>query len=350
MAHTQHKKSRVTTSVNHYTSTSPKHTTQEAKEIATITQSLNNPIYSVYSTTVKNYHRGYDFNSRQNKESGVRWDCSELASALVKQQITDMKNASDIKWKTDFSSLEHCFPQGSTTLGQRAAMDKLGIEKVAHGSRNSVKNTELKPGMMIYLAYPQTKSGYSRHVATVTRNPQTGELMISESIGGKNNIGVVHRSVNDFFHKGKAINNPKTTVTVYDPFYKDRKQLDQLDKEASQIRVLYKEANQDYKHWGGNFNKVGGHEKNGRINFIENYIKNKIHNNGITLENNNTDNTLVADNSNRFTREQVNLFNANQIGKFNNTFLSKLDFAFNVKSHEPESTSTPNVHNKITLT
>ena len=349
MAHTQHKKSRVT-SVNHYTSTSPKHTTQEAKEIAAITQSLNNPIYSVYSTTVKNYHRGYDFNSRQNKESGVRWDCSELASALVKQQITDMKNASSIKWKTDLSSLEHCFPQGSTTLGQRAAMDKLGIEKVAHGSRNSVKNTELKPGMMIYLAYPQTKSGYSRHVATVTRNPQTGELMISESIGGKNNIGVVHRSVNDFFNKGKAINNPKTTVTVYDPFYKDRKQLDQLDKEASQIRVLYKEANQAYKNGGGNFHKVGGNEKNGRMNFIENYIKNKMHNNGVILENDNTNNTLVADNSNRFTKEQVNVFNANQIGKFNNTFLSKLDFAFNVKSHELESTSTPNVNNKITLT
>ena len=52
MAHTQHKKPRVT-SVNHHTTTSPKHTTQEAKEIATITQSLNNPIYSVYSTTVK---------------------------------------------------------------------------------------------------------------------------------------------------------------------------------------------------------------------------------------------------------------------------------------------------------
>ena len=156
--------------------------------------------------------------------------------------------------------------------------------------------------------------------------------------------------MNDFFSKGKAINNPKTTVTVYDPFYKDRKQLDQLDKEASQIRVLYKEANQAYKNGGGNFHKVGGNEKNGRMNFIENYIKNKMHNNGVTLENDNTNNTLVADNSNRFTREQVNVFNANQIGKFNNTFLSKLDFAFNVKSHELESTSTPNVNNKITLT
>ena len=154
---------------------------------------------------LKNYHRGYDFNSRQNKESAVRWDCSELASALVKQQVADMKSVSGIKWKTNLSSLENCFPQGSTTLGQRAAMDKLGIEKVAHGSRNSVKNTELKPGMMIYLAYPQTKSGYSRHVATVTRNPQTGELMISESIGGKSNIGVVHRSVNDFLIKEKQL-------------------------------------------------------------------------------------------------------------------------------------------------
>ena len=72
------------------------------------------------------------------------------------------------------------------------------------------------------------------------------------------------------------------------------------------------------------FIKVGGHEKKWRMNFIENYIKNKMNNNGVTLENNNT---LVADNSNRFTKEQVNLFNTNQIGKFinNNTFLNKLD-------------------------
>ena len=74
-----------------------------------------------------------------------------------------------------------------------------------------------------------------------------------------------------------------------------------------------------------------------------------MNNNGVTLENNNT---LVADNSNRFTKEQVNLFNTNQIGKFinNNTFLSKLDFAFNAKSHEQEAPVTPNVTNKMTLT
>lgn len=259
-----------------------KHTTRQAQEIAKISQELNNPIYSTYLTTTNNYHRGYDYNKRGNSESGTRWDCSELSAAVASQQIKDMQN-SGVQWKTNLNQIGNCFKAGSTTVSQRAALDAAGVPKIANGRPSDVeKNTELKPGMVIYLRYPPSKQGgYSAHVATVTRNPETGELMISESIGGKNNIGVVHRSVHDFFHKGKAINNPHCQVTVYDPYYKDRDTLDRFDKQAESIRTLYSEAEKAYRQGGSNYRHVGGNENINRMSFISKFINNNMNSNSV---------------------------------------------------------------------
>lgn len=259
-------------------SSSVKHTTRQAQEIAKISQDLNNPIYSTYLTTTNNYHRGYDYNKRRNHENGVRWDCSELSAAVANQQIKDMQN-SGIQWKTNLNQIGNCFKFGGTTVSQRAALDAAGVPKIATGKPLEVEKTvDLKPGMVIYLRYPPPKQGgYSAHVATVTRNPETGELMISESIGGKNNIGVIHRSVHDFFHKGKAITNPHCQVTVYDPYHKDRDTLNKLDKQAENIRTLYSEAERAYKQGGASYRHVGVSENQNRINFISKFISNKIH-------------------------------------------------------------------------
>ena len=190
---------------------------------------------------------------------------------------------SGVQWKTNLNQIGNCFKSGSTTVSQRAALDAAGVPKLITGKPSEVEKTaELKPGMVIYLRYPPSKQGgYSAHVATVTRNPETGELMISESIGGKNNIGVVHRSVHDFFHKGRAINNPRCQVTVYDPYYKDRDTLDRFDRQAESIRTLYSEAEKAYRQGGSNYRHVGGNESQNRMSFISKFINTNMNSNSV---------------------------------------------------------------------
>ena len=281
-----------------------KHTTRQAQEIAKISQGLNNPIFSTYLTTVHNYHRGYDYNQRRNSESRTRWDCSELSAAVACQQVEDMQK-SGVQWKTNLSKISNCFKVGSTTIGQRSALEAAGVPKTSFGTPAEVeKKAELKPGMVIYLRYPPSKKGgYSAHVATVTRNPETGELMISESIGGKNHIGVVHRSLHDFFHRGRAINNPHCKVTVYDPYYKDRDTLDKFDKQAENIRTLYSEAEKAYRQGGSAYQHVGGNKNLNRINFISKFIENHINSNpstpnAVMAESNQTNQAGILANNN----------------------------------------------------
>ena len=88
--------------------------TIKSSEIAEIALSVgNNPIFSTFNTTANNYHRGYDFNGRQNKESKIRWDCSELSAFVQTQKIKDLKSITDVNWKTDFNKLSEAFKAAS---------------------------------------------------------------------------------------------------------------------------------------------------------------------------------------------------------------------------------------------
>ena len=276
--------------------------TIKSSEIAEIALSVgNNPIFSTFNTTANNYHRGYDFNGRQNKESKIRWDCSELSAFVQTQKIKDLKSITDVNWKTDFNKLSEAFKAASTTFYQRDALDKMNVPKIT--GKNTVMNAELKPGMLIYLTYPpRAGSQYSGHVATVTRDPETGKLMISESIGGKNNVGVIHRDVKDFFTKGYAVNHPRASFALYDPYYKDRPILDKMDKEAQNIRNYYNEADLAFKNGGNNgFRKVGGNSNANRMDFIKNYVENKLEPNQPALK--------IANNANEFNMVNENRFN-----------------------------------------
>lgn len=249
---------------------------KKGTEMAKIAQEIDNPIFSTYLTTSNNYHRGYDFNQRRNSQSATRWDCSELSAAVQRQFIKDLKEvdkeSNEISWKTNFDKLEKAFPAGSTTVSQRAKLEELGVPKIT-GKKNVMDN--LKPGMLIYMTH-RSIGGYSGHVATVTRDPESGDLMISESIGGKKNIGVIHRSVDDFFKKGRAINDPKLSISLYDPYHKDRDTLDKMDKEAVQFKSLYKEAEKAYKAQSG-LQKVGLNNRiQNRFDFIADYIEDKL--------------------------------------------------------------------------
>lgn len=283
---------------------------QTSNEIAQLSQRMGNPIYSSFYTTSQNYHRGYDFNARNNSESKTRWDCSELASAIMLQQIKDMRNIDNVKWNTDFSKLQNAFRMGTTTSFQRPSLDAMGVTPIT-GKRN-VMEAELKPGMMIYLQYPRTAGGYSGHVATVTRNPENGELMIAESIGGRNNIGVIHRSVNDFFTKGRIVNSADTKFSLYDPFYKDRATLDKFDQEASRIREHYADAVKAYNQGGIiNVRGVSGRKsmQDNKMEFLENFIESRIE-----RERNNS--TLIRMTENKETR-QLSMLPSGKLEFFN---------------------------------
>lgn len=255
---------------------------RKSSEIAVLTQKLGNPIFSTFYTTECNYFRGYDYNGRGNRESVFRWDCSELSSALVNQQIKDM-SATGVAWKTDFNQLASAFKTGSTTAYQRAALDRMHVPVIR--GKNTIMNTELKPGMVIYMQYPKTRGGYSGHVATVTRNPETGELMISESIAGRNNIGVIHRSVHDFFTKGRTVNNPRTRFSLYDPYHKDRDMLDSLDQQAQKISSHYNAGLEAYKQQRG-LRRVSGRHRNPemeKLEFLERFIETRMGNDHVNL-------------------------------------------------------------------
>ena len=250
---------------------------------ASITQEMKNPIFSSFATTMNNYHRGYD-SGRTMKDSHVRWDCSELSANIMQDSIKNMRNTG-IQWKTDLNSLSKAFEIGSTTWNQRPSLDNMKIPAIT--GKSNIMNSELKPGMVIYMTYPSRgkNKGWEGHVATVTRNPETGELMIAESFGNKKGInGVVHRPVNEFFTKGYAVNHAKCKMSLYDPFYKDRETLDRMDQKAQLISKHYDEAVQAYNKHGSDYHKVGLNQKHQRTEFIKNYLENKIEGNDKSLQ------------------------------------------------------------------
>lgn len=290
--------------------TTIKQATRNQKEIAIITQEMKNPIFSSFATTMNNYHRGYD-SGRTMKDSNVRWDCSELSANIMQDSIKNMRNTG-VQWKTDLNSLSKAFEIGSTTWNQKPALDNMKIPAIT--GKSNIMHSELKPGMVIYMTYPSRgkNKGWEGHVATVTRNPETGELMIAESFGNKKGVnGVVHRPVNEFFTKGYAVNHAKCKMSLYDPFYKDRETLDKMDQKAQLISKHYDEAVQAYNKHGGAYHKVGLNQKQQRTEFIKNYLENKIEGNDKSLQ------LQVTQNGNG-----IGILNLATLEKINNASLS----------------------------
>ncbi len=242
-----------------------------------------NPLSTGFKVTENNYHRGYDFNMRRNSQSRVRWDCSEMSSALMLETVKSMQTHKNTKWNTNFKEINSAFAVGSSSQYQENKLKEYRVPMISN-NKNTIKS-KLEPGMVIFMDYPTTKSGYSRHVVTVTRDQKTGGLLIAEAIGGKNNIGVVHRSVDSFFNTGKAA-NAKTKWSSYDPFYKDRTLLNKLDNYNSIGRELYKTAESNYK----NIIKTSSSKSN-KDEYIKNFIKSNLSNGvnstfGLTYANN----------------------------------------------------------------
>lgn len=226
-----------------------------------------NPLSTPFKVTEDNYHRGYDYNSRQNAQSKTRWDCSEMSAALMSATIKDMNSMVNMKWKTDLTKLSSVFAASSTTVGQVAGLEGMGLKPLST-NKNDMKKM-LEPGMTIYMKYtPRAGSSYSGHVGTVVRDPKSNKLMIAESIGGSNNIGVVMRDVDDFFGKGIAAKST-TTWKLFDPLSKDREALKKIDNKALQLAGLYNDAEKEYKNGGITRVSGGGNQKR---EFIKNYL------------------------------------------------------------------------------
>lgn len=223
----------------------------------------DNIINSVYEFTASKTHIGYD-QGRNNRNSGATWDCSELSAKTMKNMMSKMDEC-PINFKTNFRQLQRAFAEGSTTISQRQALDAIGIPKV---SGKQAVMSDLEVGMVIYSRYP-SKGQIKGHVATVSRDPSTGEMVISESNGRQ---GVTHRSLHSFFN-GPVGSNPKTQWVRYDPFYKDRPILRAMEKEADEFLNVYKKAEQAYSREANNpYRKVGARVPS-RDSFIDNYLE-----------------------------------------------------------------------------
>lgn len=226
----------------------------------------DNIINSVYDHTAKNIHVAYDSAKRVGKSSIGRWDCSEMSAHTIQSMIKVMKD-SDVEFKTNFDKLSKAFPTYSTTASQRAALDNLPNTPKVTGKANVMKDLEV--GMLIYMTYPKTKSGYSGHVATVSRDPSTGRVMISESNGA---AGVTQRTVESFFNSGKAA-APSTKFIRYDPFSQDRPVLRAMEKEADNFVTAYKEAEKRYQAEANSpYRKVGA-KMPSKANFIQDFLE-----------------------------------------------------------------------------
>lgn len=220
----------------------------DADNILRVTANMGNPACELVNSTIQNMFRGYDQAKRDargipQRQSAVKWDCSEMSSNIMQSQLAvfrDYEKQSGYKFRTNLKALSDAFPLGSTTKWQSASLDKIApvIKDTRSGILEMAKNGELKPGMVFFMKYSQTKSGYDGHVATVVREPVTGQLKIAESVGG---VGVALRDINEFFSVGKA-GQSTTKFRLYDPFSKDRAELDRLDAEAQRISQLYQEA------------------------------------------------------------------------------------------------------------
>ena len=255
-----------------------RHMSQKAREIASIAEDVaQSPVYKGFETTADNYHRRYDWR-RATKTSHVDYDCSELSSVVVRGMTKSMRevNTGSYQWKTNLDRIDRAFVFGSTTESQRHALKTMGEAPIAAGKRNQIRHMDFKVGMVIYFEHPPTKSGYNGHVGVVTKNPETGKLMISESIGGQNRVGVVHRDIHDFFTLGKIINHPQTKVFVYDPFAKDREMLNKLEARADQVRTWYAEASKNFAEHGSDIKNVHSGKGNARYQFISDYVANKM--------------------------------------------------------------------------
>lgn len=225
----------------------------------------DNIINSVYEFTSANTHIGYDKWKRAGgKNSAATWDCSELSARTI-QNMTKKMDECDIDFKTNLKQLQKAFPNHSTTVGQRAMLDSMGVPKVS-GKSNVMKDLEV--GMLIYMRYP-TKNGQMGHVATVSRDPSNGDLVISESNGS---AGVTHRSLNSFFNSGVGA-KASTNWVRYDPFYKDRSILKAMEKEADQFVDVYKQAETSYrKEVHSPFRKVGAKQPS-RDSYLNDYLE-----------------------------------------------------------------------------
>lgn len=243
-------------------------------KIMDVANSSNNPILSGFKHTTENLHRGYDYNKRQNKETAVRWDCSEFSAANIQNMVKDMQDygkKEGIQWKTNFNKVKDAFMTGSSTAWQHPKSEAY-FGHVAKGTRQQVMNADLEVGMVIFMKYDRTKSGYNGHVATVVKDPLSGDVMIAESIGGKNRTGVVLREVDSFFNGGLA-RAKNTRFTVIDPFKADRETLTALENKVDKVRELYLAAEKNYeKEMNSPFRKVGA-KRQSKDDFIENQIE-----------------------------------------------------------------------------
>lgn len=225
----------------------------------------NNVINSVYEFTAKNTHVGYDSWQRGGGAKSHRtWDCSELSARTIKNMFSDMRDC-DVNFKTNFKQLERAFPNHSTTVSQRQALDAMDVPKV---TGKSAVMKDLEVGMLIYSRYP-TKKGTMGHVATVSRDPSSGDLVISESNGS---AGVTHRSINSFFNSGVGA-RPTTQWVRYNPLHKDRPLLRQMDKEAQDFLDVYQKAERAYaKEVHSPYRKVGARVPS-KERFIDDYLE-----------------------------------------------------------------------------
>lgn len=206
--------------------------------------SPNNIVNVIQQFTDKNQHLPYNGNQRKD---GRGWDCSQMSANCMRDLFKNMQST-NVNFKTDFSQLNKVFTIGSTTVSQREGLEKLNIPKNV-GREDVIKNLEV--GQLIYMKYPKTKSGYSGHVAMVSRDPATGELTIAESNGKS---GVTQRSVSDFFNKGRAAKST-TQFVSFDPLYKDRDVIRGMEKEANNFIKDLQLAEQKVK--SNPYQKVG---------------------------------------------------------------------------------------------
>ncbi len=226
-------------------------------EIVKIADEINNPMLSLTNSTISNFHRRYDHLKRVSAKSAPLWDCSEFSSYAMNNQVKDLRE-SGIKMKTNLNAVANAFKTGSTSEYQEQQ-----LRKISHGltGRKNIMQHDLKPGMVIFMRYPATKGGYTGHVSMVVRDPATGELKIAESIGSSRANGVVMRSLSNFFNTGKA-SQRSTTMSLYDPFEKDRATLNQYDEEVIRVGQMYREAKNGH---GTGLMRVGGRQTDEQI-------------------------------------------------------------------------------------
>ncbi|MDD5150665.1 MAG: phage tail tip lysozyme [Flavobacterium sp.] len=203
----------------------------------------NETVSNLNSTLVQDTQnaidRGVKYNYGSKNSSSGSIDCSGWVMELNKKMSSELGDPDTIKQAVN------TMDKGAAQGGAAGIIQAVGQATGKELSGNDVNAENLREGMVIGIDHSQSgaKSGAGRykgidHITQVVKNPETGEMMISESSSKK---GVHLTNANDWLERNK--DKPKYAV---DPYANIRGEDGTIQTETKPKSIMYdsKTANQ----------------------------------------------------------------------------------------------------------